>query len=422
MKWTNKFIYLGLTFGLIWNYVRGGNSTPSRLVSIALWGTLMLVMLYVLSLWLSVPTYNHYIYLDRLFSERPPVSYQMETKKSDYFVSAEYKLSLSSGVSAFKNTETTRFRENVFFAHERSFPAFEQKYEKRKSWASMFLNHYNPQNFNEVLSDEISQMAQEECKKEKISFDDFKYGYFYLHRYQEDIAQYRKTEDDIKITNSETDTVHKYMSESKGIKVIRRTNGLIGYNFIQDKDMPTMPKVKYDGEIQYVTLNNTGLGGYGIHLHTTNQHVLTNLWYSLFKMYDLTKARYVLYFNSNAIDSVSYTIEFDEGVSFSDINVTPAYKDMNTLRFIGSDRKSQLELANGIKFYVEYLESSNIQNIREGILLGLIAFPLTFIIKNIWMLLTNRTKDTPMNNDREQIVSSTANNVSRRKRKSKNKK
>ena len=349
----------------------------------------MFAMLYVLSLWLSVPTYNHFIYVDRLFSERPSIKYQIENGKSDYYVFVDYKLSLSSGASAFKNSETTRFRETVFFEHE-NFQAFEHKYKKRKSWSSMFINNDNPKNFNEVLSDELSQIAQEESKKSNVSFNDFKYGYFFLHRYQEDIARYGGKENVIKVTNSETDTDHKYLFESKIINITQRTNGNIGKNFVQNKEMPIIPDVKYDGEVQHVALNNTGLGGYNLHLRSINQHVLSNLWHSLFKMYDLTKARYVLYLNSNAIDSVSYTIEFEEGVSFSDINVAPAYKDMNTLQFIGNDRKSQLELANGVKFYIEYLESSNIQTIRESILLGLLTIPLTIIIKNIWMMITKQ--------------------------------
>ena len=422
MEWTHKFTHLGLTFGIIWNYIKGGKSTPSRLVSIVLWSALMLAMLYVLSSWLSVPTYNHYIYLDRLFSERPPMTYQMENRKSDYYVTADYKLSLSSGVSAFKNSETTRFRENVLFTHEKRSSAHEQMFEKRKSWASIELNNYNPQKFNDILSNELSQTAQEECDKNKVSFNDFKYGYFFLHRYQEDIARYGITKEEIKVTNSEIDTLHKYMTESKGIEINHRTNGCLVNNFVQDKDMPKMPKVKFDGEVQHVDLSNIGYGNYSAYLYTSNQHVLTNLWYSLFKMYDLTKARYVLYLNSNAVDSVVYTIEFEEGVSFSDINVSPAYKDMNTLKFIGSDFKSQRELANGIKFYIEYLESSNIQTIRESILLGMLTIPLTIIIKNIWMLITNRMNNTPISSETEQVVSSTTNNVSRRKRKPKNKK
>lgn len=417
MDWTNRFTHLGLTFGLIWNYIKGGKSTPSRLVSIALWSTLMFSMLYVLSLWLSVPTYTHYIYLDRLFSERPPMKYQIDKRKSDYYVSADYKLSLSSGVSAFKNTETTRFREMVFFTHEKRTPSFEQLLGNRKSWASIEQNCYNPKNLNDVLSDDLSQIAQEECKKNNISFSDFKYGYFFLHRYQDDIARYGITENEIRVTNSETDTLHKYVSESKGIEINQRTNGDIKKCFLLDKDMPNIPKVIFTGEVQHVDLSNIGYGDYNAHLYTTNQHVLTNLWYSLFEMYDLTKARYVLYLNSNAVDSVSYTIEFEEGVSFSDVNVPPAYKDMNTLRFVGNDFKTQRELANGIKFYIEYLESSNIQTIRESIMLGLLTIPLTIIIKNIWMLITNRINNNPISNETEQVQITTAKNVSRRKKK-----
>lgn len=167
MNWSYRFTHLGLTFGLIWNYIKGGKSTPSRLVAIILWATLMLAMLYVLSLWLSVPTYTHFIYLDRLFSERPPFEYRLETKNSDYFVSADYQLSLSSGASAFKNTKTTRFREIVSFKHEKRYPAFRPKFVERYSWASMELNNHNPQAFNEVLSEGLSLKVQQECAKKQ---------------------------------------------------------------------------------------------------------------------------------------------------------------------------------------------------------------------------------------------------------------
>ena len=419
MNWNYRNIHLGLTFGLIWNYIKGGKSTPSRLASIILWTMLMLAMLYILSLWLSVPTYTHYIYLDRLFSEKPSISYKYETGKNDYYVFADYKLSLSSGASAFKNTQTTRFRELVYFKHEKRYPVYEHEFKNRKSWASIELNSHNPQVFNDVISDELSHIAQEECTKINISFSDFKYGYFFLHRYQEDISQYGIEENKINVINSELDTLHKYLSVSKGIEIDYRTNEIINNNFVQDKDMPNMPKVKFDGEVKHVDLSNIGYGGYSAYLNTTNQQVLTNVWHSLFKMYDLTKARYVLYLNSNAIDSVSYTIEFEEGVSFSDINVTPVYKDMNTLKFVGAERKSQRELANGIKFYVEYLESSNSQTIRESILLGLLTIPLTIIIKNIWMLITKRANDNPTKNSEKQVVKPITSFGLRKKRKKK---
>lgn len=256
-------------------------------------------------------------------------------------------------------------------------------------------------------------------QKNKIFYKDIRYGYYFLHQYQEDIAQYGIEEDEIKVTNSEIDSLHQYLSVSKGIEINHRTNEITGDFLVQDKDIPTIPKVNFSGEVEHVDLSNIGYGSYSAYLYSYDQHVLSNLWYSLFKMYDLTKARYVLYLNSNAIDSVSYTLEFEEGVSFSDINLTPDYKDMNTLRFVGADYKTQSQLANGIKFYIEYLESNNIQRIRESILLGLLTIPLTIIIKNLWLLVTNRTDNTPTNNESEKVVKSTTNNGLRRKKKKK---
>lgn len=347
------------------------------------------------------------------------MKYQIETKKSDYYVYADYKLSLTSGVSALKNTETTRYRESVMFTHEQRFPSYKHALENKKSWASIELNSYNPSRFNDVISDSLSKIVQEKCTKYNVSFKDFKYGYFFLHRYQEDISQYGIEKDDINVVNSETDTLHTYGSVSKGIEIDRITNKITDNNFVQKKDMPKMPKVKFDGEVQHVDLSNIGYGYYNAGLRTSNQHVLTTLWSSLFKMYDLTKARYVLYLHSNAVDSVSYTINFEEGVSFSDINITPQYKDMNTLRFVGGNFESQAQLGKGIKFYIEYIESSNVQTIRVGILLGLLTIPFSIIIKNIWMLLMHRTNGEPRNNSNTQEEKSITNNGSRKKRKKK---
>lgn len=325
----------------------------------------------------------------------PSYKYMLTEGKHDYYVSANYKMNLSSGVSAFRNKKTIRFREEVLFLHELSYPVFERDYKKRKDWSSMFMNSCMPQKYDDVLSPKLSEQANIECAKNELKISDFKYGYFFLHRYQDDISRYNYEEDEILTINSETDTMNKYYGESK--RFIRKYSGKILDEdlFVKEKDMPHIPNIPFKGETKSVGLINDGVWGYLGGMGSKNQNVFSNFFYSLFRMYDLTKARYNIYLNSNAIDSINYTITFDEGVSFSDININPDYKDMNTLVYRVTDYDRKVELSNGIKFFVEFLESSNIQNIRSIFLGGICCVPLLKIFGKIRSIFTEPNEKDP---------------------------
>ena len=135
-------------------------------------------------------------------------------------------------------------------------------------------------------------------------------------------------------------------------------------------------------------------------------------------MYDLTKARYKIYLCSNAIDSVNYSIIFEEGVSFSEINVNPDHKDMNSITFRVTDNKRDFELSEGINFFVEFLESSNIQNVRIGLLLAFLAFPVGIIYKNVKGL-SSKTPEEPKNNKNNNKTKSNSLLSNRKRRKGK---
>ena len=62
-----------------------------------------------------------------------------------------------------------------------------------------------------------------------------------------------------------------------------------------------------------------------------------------------------------------------------------------------------------IKFYVEFLESNNIQSIRIGLLMALLALPLGLMMRNIWFLLTQTTSEShPAKNNTIQSKEDTA--------------
>lgn len=373
MHFNTTFIRTGSSFSMLRDRLKRINK--SGCIFGFLWVFSFLGILWVFILWYSVPTYTHYIYLDRLYSERPPLSYQLNEKKDDYYVSADYKLCLSSGAAAFQNKKTIRFYENVQFTHELSYPAVEHDYKDKKEWSSIWLKNNEPQDFSDILSPKLSEQARAECAKKGLKFADFKCGYFFLHRYQDDISRYNVEFDTVRVINSEADTLNKYARVSKHF--MREYVGKISNEdlFVQEKDMPKIPNIQFTGESKSVGLSKSGMSFFTTELSSTHHSSFYNFWRSLFQMYDLTKAKYIIYLKSNAIDSVNYNIVFEEGVSFSDMNVNPDHKDMNSLTFKVADSRREVELSEGIKFFVEFLESSNVQYLRTAFLAGIWGIP-----------------------------------------------
>lgn len=395
MHFNINYIHSSFSFVAIWNLIKGNIVNRSRVVTGFLWLVLFLCIVYVLVQWHSVPTYTHYIYLDRMYSERPPLLYQATENKDDYYVSADYKLYLSSGAAAFQNEKTIRFREELQFIHELSSPAIERHYKNRKEWSSIWLKNHEPKDFNDVLSPELSKQAMSECAKKGLQFSDFKCGYFYLHRYQDDISRYNAQLERVNTINSETDTVNEYAMVSKRFEREYLGKILEGNLFVQEKEMPNLPNAQFTGECQFVDLSNSGIAFCSSELKTTHQSKFYNFVRSLFYMYDLTKAKYKIYLSSNAIDSVNYKIIFEEGVSFSDINVNPDHKDMNSLTFRVADGKRNFELSEGIIFFVEFLESSNIQLLRVLFLGGICCVPFIKTVGKICSIFTVSNGQTP---------------------------
>lgn len=414
----NPFTHFGLSLGVALNFITGEMTKKKRIALIVTGIILTGLSLWLLLLWYSVPTYTHYIYLDRLYSERPPLLYQATEKKDDYYVSADYKLYLSSGAAAFQNEKTVRFREELQFTHELSYPAVERHYKKRKGWSSIWLKTHEPKDFSDVLSPKLSEQARSECAKKGLQFSDFKCGYFYLHRYQDDISRYNPQLERVNTINSETDTVNEYALVSKRFEREYLGKILEGNLFVQEKELPDLPNTQFTGESQFVDFSNHGMAFYSSGLNTTHRSKFYNFVCSFFQMYDLTKARYKIYLCSNAIDSVNYSIIFEEGVSFSEINVNPDHKDMNSITFRVTDNKRDFELSEGINFFVEFLESSNVQNVRIGLLLAFLAFPVGIIYKNVKGL-SSKTPEEPKNNKNNNKTKSNSLLSNRKRRKGK---
>ena len=81
----NPFTHFGLSLGVALNFITGEMTKTKRIALIVTGIILTGLSLWLLLLWYSVPTYTHYIYLDRLYSERPPLLYQATEKKDDYY-------------------------------------------------------------------------------------------------------------------------------------------------------------------------------------------------------------------------------------------------------------------------------------------------------------------------------------------------
>jgi hypothetical protein len=93
-------------------------------------------------------------------------------------------------------------------------------------------------------------------------------------------------------------------------------------------------------------------------------------------------------FDNISIDSLHYTISFKEAVKFSNSSVEPEKTTLNSITFSEKPYKD-ITYKTGVNFYVEFIESSNIQNIRIILLTALLALPLGMIVKNGWAYFTS---------------------------------
>lgn len=374
MSWYNPLPYIGAPFILLWKTIKEGNSTLWRFINTILALLVLLFGLWVLMKWNEVPTYNHSILLNRIYSK--------ESEKMEK-MSAIYVLEMTSG-GFFQDEENDP---NAFF--ERFM--FNDKsllYRYTEGDSYTFIPKYKDRNpgFIEIAGEKAGGMLKKACDEKGLRIEDFAHGFYCSHKYQEDMARYNINESKITVI----DTISMFGASYKSATISFETSSPFDSIPASARQFESIwTNTKPQGEFSFFLFSNYSHATIDRARLSNPRHKSLNRFLSFFKLKDITKSRYNISFVSNAIDSVTYIIRFKEAVSFSEMNVEPFKKDMNSLQFVSKDIESRVSLGDGVKFYVEYLETSNTQNIRVGLLTALLMLPLTLILKNLWALLKN---------------------------------
>jgi len=373
----NPLPYISIPFVYLWNIIRDSDSKKSR-ITLSIIGALLLFLgIWLLIKWHEVPTYYHVVKIARVYSK--------DTLARDY-ISAAYLINLSSG-GILKDDSV--LESDSYHIDMTAYPSVRSNdTPKRITHAEKNAPFFreNP-DFTEFLGEDLNKDLIDGCSKHRVALSDFDHGFYFLHLYNSDISKIEK--------NSIMFETHAYSNDEVRSVTMNGVNNRILENTPFAQRLPFGLRddgMKFTRSRASLLMTHCEKGLTGM----TMDHSVTALgiWkkiLSFFRLKDLTKANYLFSFETSAIDSITYYIKFSEPVSFSEMNVVPLKKDMNTVVFKASDFHDNFALSSGVKFFVDFKESSNIQNIRVILLTALLALPLGLLLKNLWALIINAT-------------------------------
>lgn len=377
MNLYNPLPYIGVPFVYLWNIIKDSDSTKGRIIQ-SVFGILLLYGgIWLLMKWHEVPTYYHVVKIARVYSK--------DTLARDY-ISAGYIMNLSSGGNIKPNDSILESEEYHFNMYP--YPFLGKKGTPRITYAEKNAPFFREApDLSQFIGEEMNKNLLEECDKHHVSLSDFEHGFYVLHLFQSDYSRLKNDK--------------KFIFDSKsGEKIKSLTMGV--YNDTVLENTPYAQRLPYRIQEKDPKFNHS----YASLLMTYSEDSTTgmisdhliqgglDIWrkvLSMARLRDMTKANYVFSFETSAIDSITYYIHFSEPVSFSEMNVEPIKKDMNSVVFKASDPYERFALSEGVRFFVEFNESSNSQTIRVILLTALLALPLSLVIKNVWSLMVNAT-------------------------------
>ena len=373
----NPLPYIGIPFVYLWNIIKESDSNKSRITLSIIGALLLLLGIWLLLKWHEVPTYCHVVKIARVYSK--------DTLARDY-ISAAYEINLSSGGIS---TNDSVLESESIHANMYAYPTVRRKGDsKRITHAEKRAPFFseNP-DFTEFIGNDLNKDLYDGCEKHRVDMSDFDHGFYLLHLYNSDFSKIKQ--------NDVTFEYHSY----SGKKVSSVT--MFGANDRYLEKTPFAQRLPFGCREENLNFSHSR----ATLLLTQCENALTGMtmdhsikalgiWKKLLsfaRLRDLTKANYYFSFETSGIDSIAYFIRFSEPVSFSEMNVEPLRKDMNSVVFKASDFHDNFALSSGVKFFVDFKESSNTQNIRVILLTALLALPLGMLIKNLWALLINST-------------------------------
>ena len=383
----NPLPYMSIPFVFLWKVLRESDTKRGRIATSIVCLILIIGGLYLLFAWNKVPTEKHFVSLERLYTK--------EASDSSFFVADYYLKPVTGGFydDAFNYRESVDFDWNLF-SKGHTYPRA-----SGKEFVSCI---------QDIVSGEMSPKLQAICDKNNMSFDDFDYAFLLTHLYDIENLGIGKDYSTTYFVDTIIDNEHirslsmiEAAPQVDGEEVLNPEH--FGNNVARD-----LKYTQYGRRFTGMLFTNKKITyPIGRSAFSPMGFGFLNKIHKLFTLHDITKTNYLISFYQSGIDSANYTIRFKEGVAFSEMNIMPTKKDMNSITF-GVTNDKRYSYMN-IKFYVEFLESNNIQSIRIGLLMALLALPLGLMMRNIWFLLTQTTSEShPAKNNTIQSKEDTA--------------
>lgn len=390
----NPFYYIAIPFSYLWNLLKENDTKRGQLFSLFIGTILFLLGVWVLWQWNSIPNYYHELFIERLCSKD---SFDFKP------TSMSFQLEIDNG-SGLSNTMghdpwVSNFNRGYNKMSEKfSFRTYTQLYEKKKE-SNYFYIKYRPYivDYSPLIGKDNMTFLNNKLSKAGINNVEFDYLFMVCHRFSKQYADF--------ISYKEIKAI-----EDNNIDSCRNVKSLILWGANSDYLLNTpclggrYPSY-FDNRSQYNYVTGYLFAKDGVsdvsftaHSKTVDRPKILNQILHFFSLRDISQAFYSFKFEDTSItiDELDYTISFKENVKFSNSSVLPEKTTLNSISF--SDRPyKDVNYKIGVNFYVEFIESSNVQNIRIILLTALLALPLGMIVKNGWAYVTSVNKPRAKN-------------------------
>jgi len=377
----NPFYYVAIPFSYLWNLLKENDTKRGQLFSLLVGTIIFLFGVWILWQWNSIPKYYHDLSVERFCSKdsfdfiQTSMSFHLEIDNGSGFSN---KMDNGSGLS---NNQRSFNKVSETF----SFCTYNSSSNKKRE-SNYFYVKKRPYlvDYTPFIGEENMAILNNECSKSGINNADFDYIFRVCHCFSKLDADF--------IESQKVKSEKEYSSY-----LLHDIQYLMLWNvFSNDLLSVTNEGPRYLGggnQYNYVTgyvfaSSDIPAVSFTAKSKTIDRPKILNQILHFFALRDISHAYYSMKFDNISIDSLHYTISFKEAVKFSNSSVEPEKTTLNSITFSEKPYKD-ITYKTGVNFYVEFIESSNIQNIRIILLTALLALPLGMIVKNGWAYFTS---------------------------------
>ena len=316
---------------------------------------------YYLYLWTSVPVYTHVFAVDHPFSTDTTTS---------HYVLADIRLTLNDAFTLQDRND------NPYQYNDRFAIVYETAAKKAKT---SIPKYPTPDRVNQYLNDKLFGEGRDTISH-KMNLST------YIHMFCSDVDEIMNN----KPTNKWDRYIHKDEDGKKHpyyFWEIYNEASIYSLQFYNEL-LPHLKYVPFFRDIQtLVQLKMVDSDDEPIDERSNleQNRELSNwekLKILLSRNHDVSKARYLVFYQTTGVDTTSLNIIFNENVEFSGFSGggnPVAKRDRVTMSFVGDQTSDDNILTN--TFHVRFLESQNAQDLRIMILTTLLAFSLVCLLK-----------------------------------------